>query len=806
MHEAMLACPQNPFMRDIRPDAAIARRSAAQLALAGYAVFFAIFFSPVSSSGGVLAPVDSFRFHYPHYWLPRALWDPNLATGFPVAADPQVMTWYPPAIILSWVPHSWNLFVVTSYVLASWFTFLYVQTLTRRVDSALVAGFVFGVSGFMCAQLGHAAIIHAAMWLPALLLSIAKLSEQRGVRWMIATAAAVVCCVTAGHLQIAVYSLSIAAAYAIAIRKKAADPVGFFWTATAAMGLGLAATAMQLLPTLELAGESTRHSLTFSEFAGYSLHPHQLLTFLFPYILGGFGGHFYQGPYFGPGAIEETTGYVGTGALVLAAIAFVSAWRQTVVRFWSAVCVLALLLSFGGATPLGPLLYRLPIFNLFQAQGRFLMLVDFSVAVLAGLGLDAVLHADQPRRWLKLATLAGPATLAIGVVGIGLFRHTLRRHAIDGGFPAESLIRLANNAIRVPLVAGALVAVSLFIVLNARRSAIARAMLITTIVFELVSVGFFQAWRYLSPPASVLEMPSEQRDLRERLRADGGRWLPVAGVLGTPSTLPPDISSFWDVPSASKFGPLMPRRYSELLGIGAASALVGSWGAYENRALDLAGVRYVAMSPPQQYVDGRASLEFRAFMDNVADGRRWRLVRTVSDVQVFENLRALPRAWLAPRAATLTPSQIVETIHTSRLPGGSPHDPRTVALIEQPVTIDARDVGADGRVQWLESRSSLVELETDSSSGAFLVLGDLFYPGWIATVDGRQVSVLRTNAIQRGVVVPAGRHRVRFTFRPRSFLVGASISAVAVLALVTFAAMQAAARRGSSNLGTVDAI
>jgi uncharacterized membrane protein YfhO len=84
-----------------------------------------------------------------------------------------------------------------------------------------------------------------------------------------------------------------------------------------------------------------------------------------------------------------------------------------------------------------------------------------------------------------------------------------------------------------------------------------------------------------------------------------------------------------------------------------------------------------------------------------------------------------------------------------------------------------------------------------------LVLGDLFYPGWIATVDGRRVSVLRTNDIQRGVVVPAGRHRVRFTFRPLSFLVGASISAVAVLALFALAAVPAGPRRGSSNLGTV---
>jgi hypothetical protein len=193
-------------------------------------------------------------------------------------------------------------------------------------------------------------------------------------------------------------------------------------------------------------------------------------------------------------------------------------------------------------------------------------------------------------------------------------------------------------------------------------------------------------------------------------------------------------------------------------------------------------------------------------MDNVADGRRWRLLRTVTDVQVFENLRGLPRAWLARRAATLTPLQVVETIHTSRLPDGSLYDPRAVALVEEPLILGAGDVPGEGRVRWLESRASLVEMETDSPSAALLVLGDLFYPGWIATVDGRQVSVLRTNDIQRGVLVPGGRHRVRFTFRPLSLLVGASISGVAVLALVTFAAVQAAGRRGSSNLGALDSL
>jgi uncharacterized membrane protein YfhO len=78
-----------------------------------------------------------------------------------------------------------------------------------------------------------------------------------------------------------------------------------------------------------------------------------------------------------------------------------------------------------------------------------------------------------------------------------------------------------------------------------------------------------------------------------------------------------------------------------------------------------------------------------------------------------------------------------------------------------------------------------VVVETDAERRSLLVLTDTWFPGWKATVDGREVPIERVDYLIRGVPVPAGSHRVEFSYQPRSWTFGWVIS---LLALMTIAA------------------
>ncbi|RKY71728.1 MAG: hypothetical protein DRP97_01650 [Candidatus Latescibacterota bacterium] len=71
-------------------------------------------------------------------------------------------------------------------------------------------------------------------------------------------------------------------------------------------------------------------------------------------------------------------------------------------------------------------------------------------------------------------------------------------------------------------------------------------------------------------------------------------------------------------------------------------------------------------------------------------------------------------------------------------------------------------------------------MDVEAVGENLLVLSEVYYPaGWKAFVDDAPTKIYRTNYALRSVVVPPGRHTVRFEFAPKSFKLGVAITAVA---------------------------
>jgi hypothetical protein len=89
-----------------------------------------------------------------------------------------------------------------------------------------------------------------------------------------------------------------------------------------------------------------------------------------------------------------------------------------------------------------------------------------------------------------------------------------------------------------------------------------------------------------------------------------------------------------------------------------------------------------------------------------------------------------------------------------------------------------------------------VAIDADLACPGLIVVGDAFYPGWRARVDGRRIPVQEVSAV-RAVRTAAGRHRVEFSYRPASVYLGFSLAIAALAAVLVLSILDS--RHASMN-------
>ncbi len=166
----------------------------------------------------------------------------------------------------------------------------------------------------------------------------------------------------------------------------------------------------------------------------------------------------------------------------------------------------------------------------------------------------------------------------------------------------------------------------------------------------------------------------------------------------------------------------------------------------------------------------------------------WRKVYEQDQAVIYENTRALPRAWLTPQAEPVSPAEALKRI---RGESDKPFDPRTTALLEIWPGALPRELRPSyynqfvtpPEVRMVGYEANRLAVETLTYKPAVLVISEINYSGWSATIDGVETAIYATDYLLRGIILPTGKHRVELRYTAPGARGGAVFSVATLLLL-----------------------
>ncbi len=759
------------------------------------------------------------------------LWCPHSFSGMPIISDIQVGAFYPPHFLLYLLPEEWigsalSWLIVLHVIVAGWCMYAYAGSHLRPLGALTAAiGYMFAGKWMLhLLAAGHYITIGLA-WLPLVLLLMEQAIRRRSLLRATWAGAVFAMLILGTHPQWTLYAGFFVTLWTFGTvlnkengnRKEeehaGSPPVGEpssilhppfsmlllrrwlgygLWCMLIAAGL----TAVQLLPTMEAAGQSSRSGGIDTEYI--LVGGLRVVLFLIGPALDPFP----------PMLMWEDRG--GQCLIWLIAAILAPLVCRERVRYQAGVCLFLFVFAAGGAF----LFQFLPGFGWFRQPARILVVATLPMAFLAGAVTEALFDAapkiaeDIARyRKLFLKIVLCAVLLVLGYI--------IRLHY--QGSEIRFHIYWISLLITVP---------AAFWLLG-RPSVLTKPMLQTAwlaiLLLDLWALGRpFVAVRpeaeVYAPSACVRYLVENNLTLGRILDRDA--WeksasTPLGG--GAPLALTERMEP------VRGYNPLDIFRYKEYLQFISDEdeplrplegtlmfPIIGNFPIVNKSLLDLLGTRYLVQPSemPLEQPGWRKVYEDAApeGFDLTIGGR----VKLPS-YTVYENPQALPRAFVVPYAEPLPQrATVLEGLKNTDfrqkvllegfegnevvswwggagedggwriedrgwriedgeelIPSSIFHPPSSLHTTTSPPAAEIR--------QYLPNR---VVIGVDGAMPGYLVLTDVWYPGWTCTVDGQTAPVLRADFLFRGVHVPAGEHEVVFTFAPESYRRGKMISLI----------------------------
>lgn len=318
------------------------------------------------------------------------LWTPYQSNGFPFLAEAEMGVFYPINLVLfrffdSALAFNWS--IILSFVIVSVGTYLFLRNLGLNIVSSFFTSEVLPFSGFFITQLKHIQIVQAASFLPLALLFTQQIVKTQQKKYILLLSFAFTCSILAGHIPTA-YSVCLFTVFFFFLRvnqqfKEKGESFKPLLLFSGSFVLTLMLSAIQLLPTIEMIPNSTRHLLSTPTF---NLPLSQLITFLNPFYFGDPSRGNYD---LSRSSFWESTGYIGLIPLVLSLYAFYL--KDKYLSTVKILAVISLFFVLGISNTLFQFVWNfLPGLTLTRLAPRFLLFVDFFLLILSAYSVKKI--------------------------------------------------------------------------------------------------------------------------------------------------------------------------------------------------------------------------------------------------------------------------------------------------------------------------------------------------------------------------------------------------------------------------------
>lgn len=748
--------------------------------------FWQLLFTPnahIPAGGGDLAGFLYPTYHFAQEWLTRGvvpLWNPYIFGGMPFVGDIQSALFYPLNLFTYLLSNplqyrDLEYLAIFHFYLAGAGMFALLRYGRFTPDgrplsrfAALAGAIAFAFSDLFVTHFGNLNLIASAAWLPLIFLFFSRALDalpatdeiknlalyRRTFLFVLLSAVTLAISFFAGHIQPFLFillTLALYAGYSILVDRARWRGVALAFVIT--LGIGISLSAVTLLTALEMAGLSVRSAFTYADAAQFSLPPIELVGMLAP-------GFFGRGPAnaWGPWARVEV-GYLGIFPLLLAALAIVLR-RNSKAMFFLLVSTVGLLLALGGYAILHGWLFQfVPGFGQLRAPARFILMLDFGLAVLAAIGFDALVSpmTEAVRRtfrrtvrtgaWIALILAVASGALALSVLILG-----------QGQDPAlfQRIANAANSLGFFILLLGFSFALLIVAARNWLSARLWSILALALIFFDLFSLG-----AYMDVGNSDPTLGYQRADIVEFLKTTTGL-ARIDSRTDVEGLWRPDTGLLHRVQDVYGDNPLVLNNFNTY------------WETLGGR--DKVGYAFLNV----KYVLTRRGTPMPSNFTNVFEGG--------GGITVWENKCLVPRAWIVYNSKVVDDQQIA-LVPLAAETCGLPEIPLPLSLSPALTGEGARELvqnnllTADPFEVTGYGPNEIVGTANAQADG-YVIFSETFVPGWRAFVDGQEAPVVRANYLFRAVPIPSGQHQVRMIYDPLSFKLGAIISGLVLVSVI----------------------